>query len=281
MKIFKNKLAVTIIVLSVAFLGLIGFSVNKDSSSVLVGGVGAVFNPIQKFVYGVNDKVQDFLYFAFNFSDVKSENIALREENEELKSQLIELEDLKDENERFRELYSFTENRDEYSYIGANIINIPSGSYLNSYTIDKGENVDLAKGMVVISNSGLVGQISRVESNWAIVDNIINENIAVSVTVQSTREAVGILKGYRDGNNNLLAKVYNLPLDSEVKEGDIILTSGLGNIYPKGVKVGEVISVDEDKGKLMKIATVKPYVDFNRLEELFVVIPEDIRNIEY
>ena len=229
----------------------------------------------------MNDKVQDFLYFAFNFNDVKSENIALRKEIEELKSRLIDFENTKKENDKFRELYSFTENRGEYSYIGANIINIPSGSYLNSYTIDKGENVGLAKGMVVISNSGLVGQVSRVESNWAIVDTIINENIAVSVTVQSTRESVGILKGYRDGNNNLLAKVYNLPLESEVKEGDIILTSGLGNIYPKEIKIGEVISVDEDKGKLMKIATVKPYVDFNRLEELFVVIPEDIRNIEY
>ncbi len=281
MKIFKNKLAVTIIVLSVAFLGLIGFSVKQDSSSVLVGGVGAIFNPIQKMIYGVNDKVQDFLYFAFNFNDVRAENIDLRKENEELKSQLINLKDTKEENERFRELYNFTEDRGEYSYIGANIINIPSGSYLNSYTIDKGENVNLAKGMVVISNSGLVGQVSRVENNWAIVDTIINENIAVSVTVQSTRESVGILKGYRDGNNNLLAKIYNLPLDSEVKKGDIILTSGLGNIYPKGIKIGEVISVEEDKGQLMKIATVKPYVDFNRLEELFVVIPEDIRNIKY
>ncbi len=281
MKLFKNKLAVTIIVLSVTFLGLIGLSVKKDSSSVLVGGVGSIFNPIQKLVYGINVKVQDFMYFAFNFNDVREENKALKNENEKLKSELLDQENIKSENERFREMYDFSSQRAEYNYVGTNIIGLSGDSYLNSYTIDKGMDVGLAKGMVVISNRGLVGQISRVERNWAIVDTLINENIAVSVTVQSTKESVGILKGYRDGNNRLLAKVYNLPLDSEVKEGDIISTSGLGQIYPKDIKIGKVIAVEEDKGKLMKVATVEPFVNFETLEELFVVIPQDIRNIQY
>ncbi len=281
MKFLKNKLAVTIVVLSVTFLMIIGYSVKRDSGNVLVSTMGSVLNPIQKLAYGINSKTQEFLYLLFNFSDVRADNQALREENEKLKSQLIEYDDLKKENERFRELYDFTSSRDEYTYIGANIINMGGESYINSYAIDKGSKDGLAKGMVVISSSGLVGQIAKVESNWSLVYPISNENIAVSVTVQSTEESVGILKGYRDGRNTLLAKVYNLPLDSEVKVGDIITTSGLGQIYPKGVKIGVVTAVEEDKGKLMKVATVEPYVDFNKLQEIFVIIPQDIRNIEY
>lgn len=281
MKFLKNKLAVTIVVLSVTFLIIIGYSVKRDNGNVLVSTMGNVLNPIQKLAYGINSKTQDFLYLLFNFSDVRAENHALREENEELKSKLIEYDDLKKENERFRELYDFTSSRDEYSYIGANIINMGGESYINNYAIDKGSKDGLAKGMVVISSSGLVGQIAKVESNWSLVYPISNENIAVSVTVQSTEESVGILKGYRDGRNTLLAKVYNLPLDSEVKVGDIITTSGLGQIYPKGIKIGVVTAVEEDKGKLMKVATVEPYVDFNKLQEIFVIIPQDIRNIEY
>ena len=70
-------------------------------------------------------------------------------------------------------------------------------------------------------------------------------------------------------------------MDSEVKEGDVILTSGLGQIYPKEIRVGEVISVESDEIKVMKTAIVKPYVDFNKLEELFVIIPKETREVKY
>ncbi len=282
MKFFKNKLAVTILVLSVGFLALIGYSVKRDNKEIFNSSAGALLNPIQKVVYGINSKAQNFLDFAFNYKDVKAENKKLRDENEKLKSEVMEYDNLKSENERFREVLDFTKTqKSEYKYTGTNIIAMGGSGLLNTYAVDKGEKDGLKKGMVAVSNQGLVGQVSRVESNWAMVHSIINENIAVSVTVQSTKESVGILKGYRDSNNKLLAKVYNLPLDSEVKPGDVVSTSGLGQIYPKGIKVGTVISVEEDKGKLMKVAVVQPFVDFNKLEEIFLVIPQDIRNIQY
>ncbi|MPM08890.1 Cell shape-determining protein MreC [bioreactor metagenome] len=135
--------------------------------------------------------------------------------------------------------------------------------------------------MVIISNKGLVGQIASTGSNWAIVQSLLNENIAVSVMINSTRETTGILKGYITHSNDNLTKVTNLPIDSAIKEGDVIVTSGLGQIYPKEVRVGEVISVETDEIKVMKTAIVKPFVDFNRLEELFVVIPKETREIKY
>ena len=99
--------------------------------------------------------------------------------------------------------------------------------------------------------------------------------------VQSTRDATGYIKGFKDSQNRNLAKVYDLPMDSEVKEGDVIMTSGVGMLYPKEIRIGEVITVEEDKVKVMKNAVVKPYVDFNKLEELFIVSPKDTREIKY
>ena len=72
--------------------------------------------------------------------------------------------------------------------------------------------------------------------------------------------------------------MYDLPIDSEIKEGDVIMTSGVGMLYPKEIRIGEVTKVEEDKVKVMKSAIVKPYVDFNKLEELFVIVPKDIRD---
>ena len=135
--------------------------------------------------------------------------------------------------------------------------------------------------MVVIASEGLVGQVTSVGENWSIVQSLTNENIVVAVMADSTREATGYIKGYKDSQNKNMAKVYDLPVDSKIKKGDVIMTSGVGMLYPKEVKIGKVVSVEEDKIKVMKSAVVEPYVDFNKLEELFVIVPKDTREIKY
>lgn len=281
MKRHKNKLAATVIVLSVAFLGIIIYTMNNEKKDAISSGLGSAINPFQKVVYSISDKVKGTLDFFLNFSTVKGENKELTKENVELKNKLLEYDKLKEENDRLREVLNFKNSKDNYDYIGTEIIGYSGESFSEGYIIDKGENYGLKKDMVVISDKGLVGQVTSTGSNWAIVQSLLNENIAVSVMVNSTRETTGILKGYVTRTNNGLTKVTNLPLDSEVKEGDVILTSGLGQIYPKEIRVGEVISVESDEIKVMKTAIVKPYVDFNKLEELFVIIPKETREVKY
>ena len=108
---------------------------------------------------------------------------------------------------------------------------------------------------------------------------ILNENIAVASMVESTRETTGILQGATDNKNKNIAILSNIPIDSEIKEGDVILTSGLGGMYPQEIRIGEVVSVEVDSVGIMKKAIVKPYVEFNKLEELFVVVPKEEINI--
>lgn len=281
MKLQKNKLAATVIVLSVAFLGIIIYTMNNEQKDAISSGVGSAINPLQKVVYTINDKIKNGLDFILNFSDIKEENEELTKENIELKNKLLEYDKFKEENDRLREVLNFKNSKNNYSYVGCEIIGYSGESFSDGYIIDKGENDGLKKDMVVISDKGLVGQVTSTGSNWAIVKSLLNENIAVSVMVNSTRETSGILKAYVTRTNSGLTKLTNLPLDSEIKEGDVILTSGLGQIYPKEIRVGEVISVETDEIKVMKTAIVKPYVDFDKLEELFVVIPNETREIKY
>ena len=281
MKRHKNKLAATVIVLSVAFLGIIIYTMNNEKKDAISSGFGSAINPLQKVVYTIGDKFKGTLDFFLNFSKVKEENAELAKENIELKNNLLEYDKLKEENERLREVLNFANSKDNYDYIGTEIIGYSGESFSDGYIIDKGENDGLKKDMVVISNKGLVGQVTSTGSNWAIVESLLNKNIAVSVMVNSTRETTGILRGYVTRTNNGLTKVTNLPLDSEIKEGDVILTSGLGQIYPKEIRIGEVVSVETDEIKVMKTAIVKPYVDFNKLEELFVIIPKETREVKY
>lgn len=281
MKFLKNKLAVTIIVLSVSFLGLIVYTVKREDKNIVENGASNTLKPAQMLIYKTTNKIKETLDFFLNFSEVKNQNRELATENEELKSKLLQYSELNEENERLRDVLNFSKQNNNYNYVGCDIIGYSGGSFLDGYIVNKGENEGIKKGMIVISAKGLVGQVTTVGSNWSIIQSLINENIAVSVMVESTRESTGYLKGYKDSKNRNLAKVYNLPMDSEIKEGDVIMTSGVGRIYPKEIKIGEVISVEEDKIKVMKTALVKPYVDFNKLEELFIVSPKDTREIKY
>lgn len=274
MKPFKNKLAVTIVVLSVAFLGIIVLSI-KGNSNIISSGVGGVISPLQKIVYTVNEKVKCSFDFFINFSNVKKENEELTAKNAELENKLIEYERMKDENTRLREMFDYSQNNANYDYLGCNIIGYSGGNISNGYIIDKGTKDGVEKDMVVITPAGLVGKVTKASSSFAIVQTILNENIAVAAMVESTDETTGILQGITDSKNKNLTELSNIPIESAIKEGDKILTSGLGEMYPKEIRIGEVISVEVDNVGIMKRAVVKPYVDFNKLEELFVVVPKE------
>ena len=281
MKPFKNKLAVTIVLLSVAFCGMIIYSLQSDANGIS-SSVSTVVSPLQKIVYNINSRVKETVHFFLNFSEVKLENEELKKKNTKLANELIEYESLKDEVERLREALNFTESKNNYKYVGVNIIGYSGNSLSDGYIIDKGSNDGINKNMVVVSSKGLVGKVTKVASNFAIVQSILNENIAVAVMDQQTREATGVLQGLSDKKDNNMTVVYNLPISSDVKEGDIIITSGLGKIYPKEIPVGTVVSVEEDNVRVMKSAVVEPFVNFNEVEELFVVIPNsNIDEIEY
>ena len=279
MKPFKNKLAVTIVVLSVAFLGIIIFSL-KNNSNVISSGVGSVISPLQKIIYNANDKIKGSFDFFINFSKVKQENEELAAKNAELENKLIEYNRMKEENTTLREMFDYSQANQNYNYLGANIVGYSGGNISNGYIIDKGTNDGVKKDMIVITPAGLVGKVTKSESNYSIVQTILNENIAVASMVESTRETTGILQGITDSKNKNLTMLSNIPIDSEIKEGDVILTSGLGGMYPQEIRIGEVVSLEVDSVGIMKKAIVKPYVDFNKLEGLFVVVPKEEINIE-
>lgn len=281
MSFFKNKLAVIVVLLSVIFLFLIGYSLKRENKSFLENGAGVTLNSIQGVVYKINDRAFNYINFIFKFSEVKKENEELRKKNSELEEKALQFDSLKGENDRLRSLLDFKTRNSYYDFAVAHIMGRPDNGELSGYIIDKGIRDGVAKGMVVVNAEGLIGQVTSTASNWSIVQTLADENIAVGAMVENTKENNGVVKGYKDSKKNLLAKIYYLPLNSEIKEGDIITTSGDGFLYPKGIRIGKVLSVEEDRGKVMKNAVIQPYVDFNKLEEVSIIIPKDKSNIKY
>jgi rod shape-determining protein MreC len=281
MKNIKNKLAVIVIILSVCFLFLIGYSVQREKMSFVGNGVGFTLNSIQQVVYKMGNEVKGSLSFLFNINSIKKENEELKIENKNLENKSTQNVILEQENQRLRAMLNFTDLRNEYNYVGCDIVGISGANFLDGYIINKGTNSGIQKGMAAITGDGLVGQVTSIGTNWAIVQSLSNENIAVAGYILTTQESDGIVKGYKGNENKFLAQITGLSISSQITKGDIILTSGLGEIYPKGIKIGEVIDVEEDKASVVKNAIIKPSVNFNELEQLLIVVPKETREVKY
>lgn len=277
----KNKLAVAICVLSVGFLALIGYSAHREEASAIENGVKVPINSVQGVVYNINAKVKEYGDFIFNFSKIKKENEDLKKQNNELKNDLLDYQTLKDERDRLYKLNNFKDANQDFNFIGCRIIGRIGGSFINGFEIDRGTKDGIKKGMVAATDDGLVGQVTEVSKNSAVVQTLSNENIQVAAMDKESLDSSGIVKGYRDENGNLMAKIYHLPLNSTIKKDDVILTSGMGGFYPGKIKIGVVTDVIVDNINLETDAVIKPSVDFNKLQEFMVIVPKDSSDVTY
>jgi len=280
-RLLKNKLSRRIVILTAVLLVIFGITVYKDNKSLVESGAGAALNPVQKVIYSTNKRMESLIDFFLRYEEVKSENEQLLLDNIELESKLRGFDSLEEENMKLKEMFSIKNRQDQFDYLGANVIGRTGGGIITSYIIDKGEDEGLLAGMAIMSQEGIVGQITETAKNWSIVETLSSENISIHVTTVEDKKNSGILEGHIGSGQKQMAKISYLPIDSSIKAGDSLVTSGLGKFYPPDFYIGEVVRVDEDKGNLMKTAIVETAVDFNDARMLFVILPKNIEDVEY
>ncbi|MGB4593118.1 MAG: rod shape-determining protein MreC [Coriobacteriia bacterium] len=196
----------------------------------------------------------------------RSEITQLRQQNEEMRARLAELEEARLENERLSALVQFAEER-KLTQLGARVIGRPTSAWEGVITIDRGTADGVEPGMSVLAPQGLVGQIETVSKNASRVRLITDEQSGVAAMIQSTR-ALGVVTGSIDRTLTLdFVDKAKVP-----KVGDVVITSGLGGIYPKGLVVGDVIAVDARRADLFPRVTVSSRVPVNELEEVLVLL---------
>lgn len=280
-RLLKNKLSRRIVILTAVLLVIFGITVYKDNKSLVESGAGAALNPVQKVIYSTNKRMESLIDFFLRYEEVKNENEELLLDNIELEAKLRSFASLEEENKKLKEVFSIKNRQDQYDYLGTNVIGRTGGGIITSYIIDKGEDDGLLAGMAIMSQEGIVGQITETAKTWSVVETLSSENISIHVASVEDKKNSGILEGHIGSGQKQMAKLSFLPIDSSIKEGDSLVTSGLGKFYPPDFYVGEVVRVDEDKGNLMKTAIVETAVDFNDARMLFVILPKNIEDVEY
>jgi rod shape-determining protein MreC len=196
----------------------------------------------------------------------RSEVAALQDQNDELRQRVVELEEARLENERLRNLVGFIEAR-ELEAVGARVIGRPANAWEGVITIDRGSADGLEVGMPVLAPEGLLGQTVGVTDNSSKVRLITDQRSGVATLIQANR-AEGVVNGSIDG---ALTMDY-VSQEATVAVGDVVLTSGMGGVYPKGLLVGDVLDVQVNENDLYQHIVVRPSGQVEGIEEVIVLV---------
>jgi rod shape-determining protein MreC len=216
-------------------------------------------------VGSVSRKIVTTFSLVGSISDLAAENARLKDENAQYLAELAKLENIENENTQLKQDLKFSQDRSDLSLLPATITNYsPVGSY-QAVTIDKGKDDGVVENQAVVSGGFLVGKIKNVSNSTAEVWLLSNRSLLTPVILTGSN-VTGILKG---GIRGLV--VENIPIDTPIKKGELVVTSSLEQLYPAGLAIGqveEVLSQEEEIFTRVRIATP---INIANIRTLFVV----------
>ena len=272
---FKKKWLRNLLVAAVLLIVFLALAVNtvqpRENLTILEKGLRIAASPFQYGFKAIDDGVGGFFSYFTEKEALQQENDALKKEVSQLHSQLAQMDEISMENIRLKELLSYkTEMAGQYNLQLAEIIAENNNNLQHTITLNKGSNDGIATGMTVLNHSGLIGRITAVLPESSEVMLLPDRESAVGARVWSTREVIGVVEG--DGTDSSNLQMIHLPHDADLYVGDDIVTSGLDDVFPGGIHIGEVTAIEYSTNGLTKTAYIKPYVNFSRLEEVFILM---------
>lgn len=229
--------------------------------------VASVVMPLQAILAKGTRQVRDVWHSYIDLAQVRQENIRLRQQAEILQGELHRYREAYLEQQRLRALLGFRSLAFPQA-VPAEVLGVDPSLWAEAVTINKGAEHNLQKDSAIVTHQGLVGHVVELAPRYATVLLLTDRRSAVDALVQRTR-ARGIVFGT---SQNQLAFRY-VSIRDAVEVGDEIISSGLGDIYPKGIRIGTVVSVRPQRYGLFYEISVRPAVAFSRLEEVLVLEP--------
>lgn len=277
LRIFKSKLFVLMLV-TLSVLVVMGLTGGQNKNLNGIGNIISVpLTPVQSLISIVGGKIGDGLFYFRDIKAIRQENEDLKAEIDKLKNENLELDEYRSKIKDLKEALNLKDQLNEYDPIGTYVIAKDPGNWFNIFRVDRGSKDGVVYNSPIITSKGLVGRITQTDVMSSKAESIIDLNSVVYGRLVRTRDLVRI-KGDMTLKDQGLCRMDYIPVDVDIMVGDVIETSGIGGIYPKGILIGKVKEVRKSNNELNKYAVVEPAVDFKRLEE--VIILKNRVNIE-
>lgn len=237
--------------------------------------VSYVVFPIQKKIYEIGDYIKRTKEAIVSYQEILEENQVLKNEQIKYDILLSYNEKILEENRRLQEILKIKEEKNLNLKVAKVNFRNPSNLYTRFY-INLGKKDGVKKNMIVLSGEILIGKVGRVYENYSIVDMITSENFNVSALTES--QMLGIIKGSDEEDGTLYFEANTFQNNIEI--GEKIYTSGISEIYPKGLYIGKVSEIDEDNGELFRSIKVKNDIDILNMMEVLILMPEDKKEVK-
>ena len=236
--------------------------------------VTVAVTPVQGLLVRIHRSALDFWANYVEWKSVRRENTVLREENEHLRVQALQAGETREENVRLRRLLVLRD-RLPLATVSGEVIGREAGGWVRSLTVNRGRGDGIAQQTPVIVPDGLVGRVVQVHRAAAVVQLLNDPASTVGAVVQRTRTA-GLVEGDAGGTVRFKFMARD---GASVTLGDLVVTSGLGTTFPKGLPVGRVVKVEDKGSALFHFAVLAPAVDFSRVEEVLLVTGQTTHDV--
>lgn len=276
---FKNKFfyIISVITLLVTIVPTIFYSMGL--TFVFRDAVGVILTPMQKVFNYATEAVDGFTAYFYKFDELVEENNALKEQVAELREQIY---DSTEREEMYTWLSDFLELKmahNDYKFLTASVTGRESGNYSKVLTLDVGSGAGVELNMPVITSEGIVGQVTEIGYNWCKVTTIVEANSSVGAYVERTSDA-GVCEGSFELSSDGLCELNYLTPDSQAKVGDRILSTGYGSVYPRGLVVGYIDSIEMNQYARGLSVKVKCAVDFSDLTQVMIITDFDAVSVD-
>lgn len=264
MKDFLKSNTVKIFLSTVFVVIVLSVFTNSIEANLLSSTVNSVTYPLSKVTAAATGDEN------MSYAELKAEYEKLKEENANLRTQLVNYYDTLTENTRLWKFYDLKKEQPQYTLVPSVVLRRDSNDEFYSFTLDKGTTSDIAVGDPVVSENGLIGWVSEVDLNTCKVVTILSPQTSIGA-IDNKSQDTGIVTGsalYCDDNLTTFTK---LSAEHKVKEGDIITSTGISGLYPKGLIIGEVTDICYDTYNTSYYAVVKPYDNIKTIKDLAVV----------
>jgi rod shape-determining protein MreC len=268
MEFLKKYLFVLVIGIGL-LAALILFSLNvprNREANVVERGVMNLFAPVIKPIADVSGIVENIWDGYISLLNVRRENMTLNSTIKELTSRIVAGDEALLENQRLENLLKMKESIKPPT-LGATVIGEDVSSWFRTLLINRGDSDGLRLGMAVVAADGVVGQIVKVAATTSRVLLLTDHASGIAATIQRSR-ARGVVKGKGEG----LCSLEFTTRAEDVNVGDLVVTSGVGGVYLKGLPIGEVTMVKRGQYGIFQTITIRPTVNIAHLEEVLVVL---------
>ncbi|MBT4791531.1 MAG: rod shape-determining protein MreC [Halobacteriovoraceae bacterium] len=257
-----------IIVAIVALYGIAVQDYRVGDASVFQKGMVEVLAPIQRGTLSMQESVSYTIDHYFMIVNTSKENESLRKNLAGLENEVFSLKEVQKENERLKKLLDFGKEIPRKKVL-AQVVSWDSSNEFKVLRINKGEVHGLRLLSPVITMTGLVGYVYRLTPNYADILTILDQNNRVDAIVSRTRT-----HGIVEGHSGFTCHLKYVSRTEKLEIGDTILTAGLGEIYPKGIKVGRITKIDKENFGITQKIEITPSVDFHKLEEVVILVED-------